>query len=287
MSIEIAPVVSASRRSMAGFQGVTFVDVKALGMAASPIAAFDDFRVDDMPFSPHPHAGFAAVTYVLRNSMGAARSRASTGEDVTVGPGGVIWTDSGSGIVHEEVPADPDLELHGLQLFVNRSAASKLDPPRVQWLEGTEVPTWRDGAGNVVHVVTGSFGGVESPIDPIEPFVLLDADVGSRISFEQPSGYHTLVYVLDGDVVLTAPGSSGVPLRSGQATAILGGPGVVEIAGSRASAVIVAGGPAINDPVVMRGSFMMNDMEQIEAAMRRYQSGEMGHLESVSGHGRS
>jgi redox-sensitive bicupin YhaK (pirin superfamily) len=281
MSIEVAPVVTTSHRSMAGFQGVTYVDVEALGVAASPVAAFDDFRVKEMPFSPHPHAGFAAVTYVLRDSVGAARSRASSGVDVTVGPGGVIWTDSGSGIVHEEVPADPSRELHGLQLFVNRSAGSKLAAPKVEWLDAEDVPAWRDPSGNVVHVVAGSFGEIRSPISPIEPFVLLDADVMSQITFEQPSGYNTVVYVPDGEVLLSAPGATAVTLHAGQATAIQGGPAAIGIVATRPSSVIVAGGPSIDDPIVMRGSFMMNDLAQIDAAIKRYQAGEMGYLEPV------
>jgi redox-sensitive bicupin YhaK (pirin superfamily) len=57
---------------------------------------------DRMPFCPHPHAGFGAVTYVLEDSPGDLRSRASSGIDI-VGPGGIVWTHAGNGVVHDEV----------------------------------------------------------------------------------------------------------------------------------------------------------------------------------------
>jgi redox-sensitive bicupin YhaK (pirin superfamily) len=89
---------------------------------------------------PHPQAGFCAVTYVLEDSQGAVRSRDSLGNDVIMGPGGIVWTQAGSGVIHHEFPADNDRELHGIQIFVNLSAKDKLAAPRVLRLAGNEVP---------------------------------------------------------------------------------------------------------------------------------------------------
>ena len=57
----------------------------------------DEFRVTGRPFPPHPHAGFSAVTYVLEDSEGKLRSRDSLGNDLVTGPGGIVWTQAGSG----------------------------------------------------------------------------------------------------------------------------------------------------------------------------------------------
>jgi redox-sensitive bicupin YhaK (pirin superfamily) len=62
---------------------------------------------------------------VFEDSKAALRSRDSLGEDVVVGPGGIVWTEAGRGVMHEELPASDD-ELHGLQIFVNLSAKNKL-----------------------------------------------------------------------------------------------------------------------------------------------------------------
>jgi redox-sensitive bicupin YhaK (pirin superfamily) len=42
-----------------------------------------------------------------------------------VGPGVIVSTEAGSGVVHEEIPAEPGRELHGMQLFVNTRAKDK------------------------------------------------------------------------------------------------------------------------------------------------------------------
>lgn len=95
-----------------------------------PIAVLDDFRVRGEPFPPLPHAGFSAVAYVFEDSQSGLRSRDSLGDDVVIGPAGIVWTQAGSGVIHHEIPAS-DGDLHVLQLFVNLSAKNKLIAPQM------------------------------------------------------------------------------------------------------------------------------------------------------------
>ncbi|HVM64638.1 MAG TPA: pirin-like C-terminal cupin domain-containing protein [Acidimicrobiales bacterium] len=273
-----SPVVATSERRVPGFTALRQVDLDALGVRGSPVAVLDDFRVDGLPFSPHPHAGFAAVTYVFPDSAGPVRSRASSGADLTVGPGGIVWTHAGSGVVHEEVPAVPGRELHGVQLFINLSSANKLSQPVVLHLDPPEVPEWVNGSGDRVRVVVGSFEDVRSPLVPIEPFTLLDIELQRGVSFAVPAAHSAIVYVRAGSLTISAVGHS----------ARVQGPGAVALHGAGAPVTLDAVEPAralvlvgaeIDEPRVERGPFIMNDLSQIEAAMSRYRSGAMGHLE--------
>lgn len=282
MNTQFSPVVPVGRRSMAGFSVVNFVDVDALGVSASPVAVFDDFRVQTMPFSPHPHAGFAAVTYVMRDSEGAVRSRASSGEDLTVFPGGIVWTEAGRGVIHEEVPADPAHELHGVQLFVNLSSKNKLTEPKVRYLQPANVPEWRNQRGDRVRVVVGSFGKVDSPLTTTEPFTMLDADIKGGIAFDLEAGYSVIIYVQTGALVVGADDGQKASVGPAQAVAVRGGPDTITLDAVQPAAALILSGPQINEPVVTHGPFIMNDASQIEAAIRRYQSGVMGHLEPVA-----
>ena len=142
------------------------------------------------------------------DSPGAVRSRASLGADLVVGPGGIVWTRAGSGVVHEEIPAEPGRELHGVQIFVNLSAENKLTPPQVLYLQPDQVPQWHSNAGDRVRVVTGSFEGASSPLVPVEPFTLLDARLLRQITFDLPAAHNAVVYVLSGSVVARADGHS-------------------------------------------------------------------------------
>jgi hypothetical protein len=281
MSIQFSPVIAAKPRPLPGFSSLQYVDLDALGVAASPVAVLDDFRVSGLPFSPHPHAGFAAVTYVFEDSPGDLRSRASTGADLVVGPGGIVWTQAGSGVVHEEIPAVRGRELHGIQIFVNLSAGSKLTPPRVLHLDPGQVPQWRSDAGDRVRIAVGSFGGLASPLVPAEPFTLLDVHLLHEISFAAQAGHTVLVYVLSGYVVVRADGQQ-EKVEGGHALALRGDGGPVSFEALPPSHFLIVSGAEIRDPVISEGPFIMNDRSQIEDAVARYRSGAMGDLPPLS-----
>jgi len=277
MSIQFSPVIAAKQRALPGFSSLLYVDLDELGVAASPVAVLDDFRVGGTPFSPHPHAGFAAVTYVFEDSPGDLRSRASSGVDLVVGPGGIVWTHSGSGVVHEEVPAVQGRELHGIQIFVNLSSRSKLTPPRVLHLDPIDVPEWHSDAGDHVRVVVGSFDGFTSPLVPAEPFTLLDVKLRHEMSFAGQAGHTVLVYVLSGYVAVSADGHQ-EKVEGGHALALRGSGERVMFEALPPSHFLILSGAEIREPVVSEGPFIMNDRSQIADAVARYRSGAMGHL---------
>jgi hypothetical protein len=255
---------------------VKVFDLDELGEPGSPVMVLDDFRVRGQPFPPHPHAGFSAVTYVFEDSQGSLRSRDSLGNDVVVGPGGVVWTLAGSGVIHHEVPAQDDRELHGLQLFVNLSAKNKFAAPRMLRLAKNEVPEWRSEVGDRVRVVVGSFEGVASSLAPVEPFDLLDIELRREVVFALTSGRRAIVYVVDGEFVVRADGAA-QKVQGGTAIA-LRGEGQVKFEAVGPSHVVILSGAEIHEPVVSDGPFIMNDQSQIAAAGARYQAGQMGSL---------
>ena len=276
--MHFSPVVAAKERPLPGFSGLQFIDLAQLGVADSPVSVLDDFRVPGLPFSPHPHAGFAAVTYVFQDSPGGVRSRASNGVDLVLGPGSIIWTHAGSGIVHEEIPAEPGVELHGVQIFVNLSAEAKLTEPQVQYLEAGQVPEWGND-GDRVRVVVGSFAGVSSPLVPSEPFTLLDAFITRDISVDVPAEHNAVLYFMAGDALVGADGQQ-AEVMQGHALALKGG-GQIAVRAQRPAHALILSGRQISDPVVSHGPFIMNDLSQIQAAIARYQAGAMGHLDPL------
>lgn len=277
MSMQMSPVLASVERSRGSSFTVRSVDLEPLGSAASPVVVLDNFRVNGRPFGPHPHAGFAAVTYVFEESQASLRSRDSLGNDMIVGPGGICWTHAGNGVMHEELPAQAGRELHGLQFFVNLSSKNKLTQPRVLSLEGREVPVWDSAAGDRVRVVVGSFGSLSSPLVPVEPFTLLDVALRTAISFPLPHGQNAIVYVLEG-LAMVSIDERMVDLAGEQALALQGGSSV-SIRCNDGARLLVLSGAAIHEPIVMHGPFIMNEPAQIEEAMRRFRSGAMGQLE--------
>jgi len=281
VSIQFSPVIAAQERGTGGAFSVKALDLAGVGDSASPVIVLDDFRVSDRPFPPHPHAGFAAVTYVFEDSPGGLRSRDSLGNHVVTGPGGIVWTQTGRGLIHEELPADSDREPHGLQIFVNLSSKNKLAAPQMLRLEAHQVPEWRSEDGDRVRVLVGSFRGISSALIPVEPFHLLDVELQREISFELQNAYNAIVYVVDGSVRVLADGRRQA-LSGGNAVALSGGGGPVTLAAPHPSHLFMLSGPLIGEPLVVHGSFMMNTRSQIDAAINRFESGKMGHVAPFS-----
>lgn len=279
MAIELSQPIMLKSRGGSGFS-VKSIDLHAQGKQKSSIVVVDDFRVRGRPFPPHPHAGFSAVTYVLEDSEAGLRSGDSLGNDIQVGPGGIVWTESGRGVIHHEVPAQSDRELHGIQFFVNVSREKKLTPPVVLSLDGRHVPEWHGEHGNRVRVLVGSYGSIASPLAPAEPFTLLDAQVRSPLWLHLQPPQNGLLYVLSGNPLLKSEEMS-LSLASEQAVE-LRGEGTLLLVPSNPTRLLYFAGIAIHEPVVAAGPFIMNDASQISEAMKRYQNGDMGTMAPLS-----
>ena len=102
-----------------------------LGDSVDPFLQIDHFFMSKPIFSPHPHAGFSAVTYMFEDSEGSFvnRDTMSAQDSVLIKPGDLHWTQAGSGMVHEEKPTEPGV-CHGLQIFVNLTAENKFSKPQ-------------------------------------------------------------------------------------------------------------------------------------------------------------
>lgn len=280
MSIEFSRIVRAERVQDAGVASMLTLNLKSLGVHAAPLATLDDLRMKDPPFSGHPHAGTAAVTYVFRDSEGGLRSRASNGYDITVGAGGIVWTHAGRGIIHEEVPARPRQEVHALQLSVNLTAEHKLSVPKIMFLQDRDVPMLRNQTDDVVLVVVGAFEGKASPLEPADPFMLLDVQLHHRIEVPLPSSMNTVVYLTKGRLTAQLPGQSR-QVSSGQAVAVSGGPAPLILETTQFAHLLILSGVAIAEPVVVQGPFMMNSRAQMESTIAQYRSGALGGLSPI------
>ena len=277
MAIQFSPVIAVPEEGD-GWQFVArSIDVGQLGRPASPILMLNEGQVRGRPFSPHPHAGFSAVSYLFEDSQGELRTRDSLGNDVVTGPGGIVWTQAGSGLVHEEMATEPDGDMHMVQMFVNLTRNGKLAPPLVYRLGRDEVPEWHSSAGDRVRVLVGSFEDRVSPLVPEPPFRFLDAWLRSEIFLGLPEGHNALVYVMSGAITVSAGGGER-RLAARHAVAMRGDGARVTLGAGEPVHALVVSGAEISDPVVTGGPFIMNDRAQIDEAFARYRAGRMGQL---------
>ncbi|WP_246279235.1 pirin family protein [Paraburkholderia ultramafica] len=257
------------------------IDLAALHDFVNPVVGLDHFRMSGPTFAPHPHAGFSAISYMFDDSAGAMHNRDSLGNDFIAGPGDVIWTQAGSGMIHDELPAQNGREVHGIQLFVNQTSANKRLDPEVFWLKRNDVPVIDDGTGNRIRVVVGEHEGKRSPLVPAEPFLLLDGEWCVPTDLPLNANWNTIVYVLEGELRLDADGKA-IQLRPGHTLGIRSDDaGSVRLEPSAPTHMLVLAGPAIDEPMVTNGPFIMNSAAQIEEAVARFKAGKMGRLQAI------
>src|SRR6201995_1655932 len=88
----------------------------------------------------HPHRGFETVTYMID---GRFQHQDSHGGGGMIENGATQWMTAGAGILHIEPPPE-ELVIsgglfHGVQLWVNLPAKSKMIPPAYQGIDATAV----------------------------------------------------------------------------------------------------------------------------------------------------
>ena len=256
------------------------VDIGTEPAFTSPVLHIDHFRMSDVTFAPHPHAGFSAISYIFDDSPGSIRNRDSLGHDFVVGPGGIVWTQAGSGVVHDELPDVPGREVHGLQIFINLSSASKALAPAVFHHSAEELPVVTDAAGNRVKVVVGQWGESGSPLKPAEPVRFYDVLLAGDWEYDLAEGLNTMLYVAQGEVAVELDAEKR-NLNQYEAVGI-SGQGTVRIRpmAGKARIVLIAGKP-LHEPVAQYGPFVMNSREELQSAYARYQGGKMGQLEPL------
>lgn len=249
-----------------------------------PFLNVDDFRMSVPTFPPHPHAGFSAVTYLFEDSAGALRNRDSLGDGSRIGPGDLHWTQAGRGMMHEERPETEGTVCHGVQMFVNLRSEHKHAPPRAFHVDAKDIPEVKLGQGARLRLLAGSVLGAESPLTALlTPVLLLDVHLAPGARAQIPVDAPTCFVLSLAGAGSVGPTAGTAPLEAHEAIAFADdGRGVELAAGPRGLHLLLAGGTPLAEPVVFGGPFAMTTRADIDAAIARYQAGEMGRLEPSS-----
>lgn len=257
------------------------------GQAMSPLVLADHFVMTGPTFELHPHAGMSAVTVLFEETLGRMSSHDSVHNDHRIEPGDLHWTLAGSGIVHTQQPEGEHARLDGLQLFVNLPKRLKRTAPATMLIQANDVPVI-EAAGVRLRVLAGSLGGKTSPLATPEPILIVDGrlDADACANLPLPAGWNLWLYARDGDLSAHGLGAAednkSVVLPSGAAAAISAETtGTIQVRASASEVklgikFVAIAGPAINEPVVQKGPFVMNSREEIEQVTADYQAGRFG-----------
>ena len=253
------------------------------GLRVDPFLMLDEFSSENpgdyiAGFPAHPHRGFETVTYLLDGHMLHEDHLGHRGELKT---GGVQWMTAGRGIVHSEMPQQENGRMRGFQLWVNLPAREKMKPASYRDLQASEIPVVSLPGGGTAKVIAGTVevDGVSTvgPIkgvttDPTYLDIVLPA--GARFSHPVDSEYSAFIYPYEGRVDV-GPSGSARPLNSNSAGVLTSGDRIEVTAGPAGARFLVLAGRPLREPVVQYGPFVMNTRQEIEQALRDYQSGAL------------
>lgn len=227
----------------------------------------------------HPHRGFETVTVVYE---GEVEHRDSTGAGGKIGPGDVQWMTAGAGILHEEFHSEAFTRrggnLHMVQLWVNLPAKDKMTEPSYQTLLNKDIPVVAlPGEAGSVRVIAGEFDGRRGAARTFSPVDVWDVrlDQGRSASFGFRKGNTVALVILRGNVQI----NGGDIVREGQFVLMdrEAGEVLLEAGGVDASLLILSGEP-LDEPIAGYGPFVMNTNEEIEQAIRDFNSGQFGRI---------
>jgi hypothetical protein len=258
-------------------------------LGQSPFARLDPFLMLDefssfdasdyiAGFPAHPHRGFETVTYLLDGHMLHQDHLGNRGD---LKSGAVQWMTAGRGIIHSEMPQQEHGRMRGFQLWINLPAREKMKPAGYRDIDPAEIPAVALPSGGRAKVIAGTLiledRTVPGPIQGLSTDPLyIDVELSPGAAFTQPvaTGHNAFIYVFEGSLSVGAPAKART-LVTHAAGVLAKGDQVEASAGVDGARFLLLAGRPLGEPVVQHGPFVMNTREEIEQAIRDYQSGEL------------
>jgi redox-sensitive bicupin YhaK (pirin superfamily) len=246
-----------------------------------PFFLFDHFGSENAGdyiagFPMHPHRGIETITYMLDGSVSHKDSMGNSG---VIGAGDVQWMTAGSGILHEEMPRAGPRRLDGFQVWVNLPRKLKMTAPRYQDVAAARIPEVARPDGARVRLIAGEVDGTAGAVREIFAGpTYLDVALPAGASFEQPvpRGHTALLYVFQGEVAVGGQPSGVADAIPAPRLVILGDGDVVRVRAPAGPArFLLLSAQPLNEPYARYGPFVMNTRDEIEQAIRDYQSGAL------------
>jgi redox-sensitive bicupin YhaK (pirin superfamily) len=228
---------------------------------------------------PHPHRGFEPVTFLFD---GEIYHKDSTGAEGFLKKGDVQWTTSGSGILHSEGPTENFSKNGGtmeiIQLWVNLPKKDKMTEPHYQQVNKNDMPHFYSKNKYIeVQLVSGSYNGLQGVIKTFSPVISMMGvfDGEDEITFTFDEAYNSMLYLLNGNMVV-----NDTEVKGNQCVFFKHVGQDIKINTVSKGKFLLLSGQRLNEPMLSYGPFVMNTEAELIQAVKDYNAGKMGRLES-------
>ena len=239
-------------------------------------------------FPVHPHRGFETVTIVLEGFVDHSDSHGASGR---YGNGDVQWMTAGSGLQHAEmfplVHKNKDNPLHLFQVWLNLPKKDKFTEPYYKMLWAEDIPvieeTDSNGRRSIIKLIAGKYKDANS-LEPAPAswakdeknnvniwLIKMEGEAEFKISASSNTISRNLYYY-SGDTIEI----DNTTINSNNRIKLIGHEEISIRNGNKESYFLLLEGEPINEPVVARGPFVMNTMEEIREAYMDFQETGFG-----------
>jgi redox-sensitive bicupin YhaK (pirin superfamily) len=223
----------------------------------------------------HPNRGIVSLSYVLSGSLQHGDSHHNRG---VVACGGVLWRNTGSGVIHDERPGADFLSEGGLfqtiEFWINLPAINKREDPQCLALSAGQFPELElPGHAGLLKVLLGTCGVLHSPLKTFLKEFIYHIRINPKSSFSYPAREEVeYAAFVPGDAIRINEqmmGNSHLLAFSKNDSAIqLYNPGIC------VSDVFIFGGQEYLEPIVVGGPFVMNTRKEIAQAYGDFFAGK-------------
>jgi redox-sensitive bicupin YhaK (pirin superfamily) len=232
-------------------------------------------KPNDVGVGPHPHTGFAPITFIFEGNV---NHRDSRGHNSIVEAGGVQWMNAGKGIIHSERPSAEFAAKGGvqeiIQIWINSPAKFKQEQPKYFALNKNEIPVIEE-ENLTIKVVAGKYNQIQGFSEAQSPMTILEVHGNGKTShtFNFTKGFEHAIYNLDDSIFI-----GDTIVRGSVLVTINNETTELTVNFDKPTRLLVFDMESINEPIATYGPFVMNTQSEIMQAMRDYQMGKMGIL---------
>ena len=236
-------------------------------------------------FPEHPHTGFETITLVERGTVDHFDSLGNAGRYAA---GDVQWLTTGNGVEHCEmfplIDQEHDNPLELFQIWFNSSPEQKKQPADYKMLWREQIPHVISNDGQVdLRIISGSYANTAALDRPPHSWA---AAAENRVNI------YLITLAAGAEVTIPATTATssrfcyfyqGSQLTVSRETIAM--KHLVELqpdveiqlqAGDQEARILWLEGEPIGAPVAMRGPFVLNSDEELNAAFRRYRETQFG-----------
>jgi redox-sensitive bicupin YhaK (pirin superfamily) len=242
----------------------------------SPFLMIDELKADNKSdyiggFPPHPHRGIETLTYMINGHFQHRDHLGNVGE---LKSGGAQWMAAGQGIIHSEMPMMKDGALHGFQIWINQPAKDKMQPAQYHDFQPEVITEYHDQEQGLLRVIAGTIdtdhGSFTGPLQNTGvPLSVVDwrASKQQRLNLITSTGFNAMIYNYRGSVTV-----GDHTINQGELAILSEGELIALVANDDSGTLVLIGQP-IDEPVAHYGPFVMNNINEIEQAIRDYNAG--------------